>query len=50
MRLNRPSPAFLLTGIFLVLGLVWGGWLGLRHIAGAGSLIDGFEEIGRAHV
>jgi adenylate cyclase len=45
MRLSRPSPAFLLTGIFLILGLVWGGFLGLRHIAGAGSVIDGFEDL-----
>jgi adenylate cyclase len=45
MRLSRPSPAFLMTGIFLILGLVWGGFLGFRHIAGVGSVIDGFEDL-----
>jgi len=45
MHLGRPSPVFLLTGIFVILGLVWGGFLGLRHIAGFGSVIDGFENL-----
>jgi adenylate cyclase len=34
-----------LTGGFVLLGLLWGGFLGMRQIAGVSSSLDGFENL-----
>ncbi|MGA2792447.1 MAG: CHASE2 domain-containing protein, partial [Roseiarcus sp.] len=45
MRLGRPTLASLLTCGFVILGLLWVGFLGFRQIGGVGSIIDGFENL-----
>jgi adenylate cyclase len=45
MRVGRPSFAAVLTWGFATLGLVWGGFLGARQIAGVGSGLDGLENL-----
>jgi adenylate cyclase len=42
---NGGRRAALLTLAFVVIGMLWGGFLGLRHIAGAGSFLDGVENL-----
>jgi adenylate cyclase len=45
MRVSRPSFAATLTCSFAVLGLLWGGFLGFRQVAGVDSGLDGFENL-----
>jgi adenylate cyclase len=45
MDFKHPSPVALLTFVFVILGLVWGGYLGLRQMAALGSAIDSFENL-----
>jgi adenylate cyclase len=44
-NVDRLSSAQRLTLGFVVLGLLWGGFLGLRHISGARSFLDGPENL-----
>jgi adenylate cyclase len=45
MAIRRPSPRAALTLLFVVVGVAWGGFLGLRHLAGAGSGLDQLENL-----
>jgi adenylate cyclase len=45
MRIGRPSFEAVLTWAFVLIGVVWGGFLGLRHIAGVGSALDRLENL-----
>ena len=45
MRHVRPSGRTLLTIIFLLLAVVWGGFLGSRQIAGTASVLDRLEYL-----
>ncbi len=45
LRTRRPSFAATTTAAFIVIALVWGGYLGLRQIEGAGSRLDSFENL-----
>ena len=45
MRVGRPSSATLSTVCFVVIGMLWGGFLGARQMAGAGSSLDGIENL-----
>jgi len=45
MRVGRPSVATVLTCSFALLGLVWGGFLGLRQVEGIGSSLDSVENL-----
>ena len=45
MRLARPSGRILLTMVFLLLGIVWGGFIGSRQIAGTASVLDRLEYL-----
>ena len=45
MRLVRPSGRILLTMVFLLLGIVWGGFIGSRQIAGTASVLDRLEYL-----
>jgi adenylate cyclase len=42
---RRPSPRAALTLLFVILGAAWGGFLGMRHLAGAGSWLDQLENL-----
>jgi adenylate cyclase len=44
-RLRRPSFVTLLTGTFALAGILWGGFLGTRQIAGLDSGIDRVEYL-----
>jgi adenylate cyclase len=39
------SAARWLTGCFLLAGILWGGFLGIRDLTGAGSFLDGVENL-----
>jgi adenylate cyclase len=43
--MRRPSFEALLTGIFILIGILWGGFLGARHIAGMSSSLDRLENL-----
>jgi len=45
MRVGRPSSATVSTVCFVVIGLLWGGFLGARQMAGVGSGLDGIENL-----
>ena len=45
MQRARPSPQTLLVGVFVVIGTLWGAWLGSRHLAGLGSPLDRLENL-----
>lgn len=45
IRTWRPSFPALLTGVFALFGMLWGGYLGARHIAGLGSGLDRIEYL-----
>ncbi len=45
MRVGRPSSAAVSTFCFVVIGLLWGGFLGARQMAGVGSGLDGIENL-----
>ena len=45
MRVGRPPAAAVLTSGFAVFGLLWGGFLGVRQMAGVGSVLDRFENL-----
>ena len=42
---RTPSLATLLTAIFLLAGLLWGGFLGSRQLTGTGSDLDAIEYL-----
>jgi adenylate cyclase len=42
---RRPSSRAVLTLLFVILGAAWGGFLGMRHLAGAGSWLDQLENL-----
>jgi adenylate cyclase len=44
-RIRRPSAAAVLGVVFALLGAVWGGYLGARHVAGTSSALDRFENV-----
>jgi hypothetical protein len=43
IAMRRPSARAVLTLLFLVLGIAWGGFLGMRHLAAVGSALDQLE-------
>jgi adenylate cyclase len=45
MRVGRPSATTVSTFGFALLGVVWGGFLGVRQIEGIGSVLDGVENL-----
>ena len=45
MAIRRPSPRAALTLLFVVLGVAWGGFLGMRHLAAIGSGLDQLENL-----
>jgi adenylate cyclase len=45
IAMRRPSPRTALTLLFVMLGIAWGGFLGARHLAGAGSALDQLENL-----
>ena len=45
MRRIRASPRTLLTLSFLLIAIVWGGFLGSRQIAGTASVLDRLEYL-----
>jgi hypothetical protein len=45
MAIRRPSPRAALTLLFVVLGVAWGGFLGVRHLAALGSGLDRLEDL-----
>jgi adenylate cyclase len=45
MRLRRPSIEALLTFAFIVIGLLWGGFLGDQHMAGLDSALGRLEYL-----
>jgi adenylate cyclase len=45
IAIRRPSPRAALTLLFVVLGAAWGGFLGMRHLAGLGSELDQLENL-----
>jgi adenylate cyclase len=40
----RFTPEALLTCVFILIGIAWGGFLGARHVAGVDQGLDGFEN------
>jgi adenylate cyclase len=47
MVLRRPSARAILTILFVLIGAVWGGFLGLRHLAARASALDALENLSR---
>lgn len=45
MRVGRPSFETLLTAAFVLSGLAWGGYLGIRQMAGVDSGLDRLEYL-----
>ena len=45
IAMRRPSPGAALTLLFVVLGIAWGGYLGMRHLAAIGSGLDQLENL-----
>lgn len=45
MPRGRISSESLLTCAFVLMAVAWGGWLGLRHLAGYGSALDRLENV-----
>jgi adenylate cyclase len=45
MRIARPTPAAILPLSFAVAGVLWGGFLGVRQIAGVSSALDSIEHL-----
>jgi adenylate cyclase len=45
IAIRRPSPRAALTLLFGVLGIAWGGFLGVRHLAAVGSGLDQLENL-----
>ncbi len=45
MPRRRLSFETLLTCTFVLIGALWGGWFGLRHLAGYGSALDRLENV-----
>jgi adenylate cyclase len=45
MRAARPSFETILTATFVLIGVVWGGFLGARHVTGMGSGLDRLENL-----
>jgi adenylate cyclase len=45
MRFARPSFETLLACTFVLIGVVWGGFLGARQVAGIGSGLDPLENL-----
>jgi adenylate cyclase len=45
IHIGRPSLAAILTSGFVLLGLLWGGFLGAHQIAGVGSALDSLENL-----
>ncbi len=45
MALRRPAARTTLTILFVLIGAAWGGYLGLRHIAGRASALDALENL-----
>jgi adenylate cyclase len=45
MALRRPSARTTLTILFVLIGAAWGGFLGLRHLAGRASALDALENL-----
>src|SRR5262245_33271742 len=45
IQVRRPSDRVALTWLFVVLGAVWRGFLGARHIAAVGSELDRLENL-----
>jgi adenylate cyclase len=44
-RPARPSFETLLTSTFVLIGVIWGGFLGVRHVAGIGPSLDRLENL-----
>ena len=45
IAMRRLSARTVLTLLFLVLGIAWGGFLGMRHLAAVGSALDELENL-----
>ena len=45
MRVGRPSFTSLILYGFIILGVVWGGFLGYRQLEGEGSVLDRIEYL-----
>src|SRR5262245_64501324 len=45
MPWKRPSSGALLTGAFVVIGVVWGGFLGARQLGAVDSALDRLEYL-----
>ena len=45
MRVKRSSHGAVLAGTFALIGALWGGFLGVRQVAGIGSALDRFEFV-----
>jgi adenylate cyclase len=43
--IQRPTTTAILTLIFVLTGAMWGGFLGARHVAARGSVLDRFESL-----
>jgi adenylate cyclase len=42
---RRPSPRAVLALLFVVIGVAWGGFLGVRNLAGLGSGLEQVETL-----
>jgi adenylate cyclase len=45
MPWKRPSSGALLTGAFVVIGVIWGAFLGARQLGAVGSALDRLEYV-----
>src|SRR5262245_51593485 len=45
MPWKRPSSGALLTGAFVVIGVIWGGFLGARQLGAVDSALDRLEYV-----
>src|SRR5271166_3116911 len=45
IAIRRPSPRAALTLLFVLIGVAWGGFLGVRHFAALGSGLDQLENL-----
>ena len=45
MPWQRPSSGALLTGAFVVIGVIWGGFLGARQLGAVDSVLDRLEYL-----
>jgi len=45
MRLQRPSSGVLLAGTFVLIGILWGGFLGARQLGAVDSALDRLEYL-----